>query len=170
MILKGSGGTQHSATTRDTQAPKRKDMRSTTVGGVGGGVRHGVLVCRAGEEGGGRCAGGGCSSRYLIVTLCCQGKKFRKDTKEAVKKSSAWFPLLWGWGSFQSMSGTERAQESFGRKMRKLSLYNDKEKPLVGSIDGSLATIQVFTQNNTILMLSSDKGLQNSLGFKKTGR
>ena len=38
-------GTPQSATTRDAQAPKRTDMRSTTLGGGGGGVWHGVLVC-----------------------------------------------------------------------------------------------------------------------------
>ncbi len=44
--------------------------------------------------------------------------------------------------------------------MHKLSLYVDKEKLLAGSIDQSLATMRVFMQYNTILMLSSDKGLQ----------
>ena len=39
--MTGSGGKQLSATTRDVHAPKRKEMRSTTVGGGGGGVRHG---------------------------------------------------------------------------------------------------------------------------------
>ena len=65
-----------------------------------------------------------------------------KDTKEAAKKSSLWFPLPWGWGFSQSLSATERAQESFQRNMHKLSLYDDEEKPSVASISGYLATMQ----------------------------
>ena len=99
----------------------------------------------------------------LVISLSCCAFKERssaKDTKEVVKKSLSWFPLPWGWRSFQSLSAAERAQESFRRKMRKLPLYGHEEKPLAGSIDRSLATMRVFTQNNTILMLSSDKGLR----------
>jgi hypothetical protein len=58
VTTKGSGGIQQSATMRGAQSPKRKDVRLTTVRGGGGEVRHGVLVCRRGEEGGGRHAGG----------------------------------------------------------------------------------------------------------------
>ncbi len=65
-----------------------------------------------------------------------------KDTKEAAEKSSSWFPLPWGWGSSQSLSATERAQESFRRKMRDLLLYDDQEKPSAASIDGYSATMR----------------------------
>ena len=65
-----------------------------------------------------------------------------KDTKEAAEKSLSWFPLKWGWGYSQLLSATERAQESFRRKMRKLLLYEDKEKPSAASIDGYLATMR----------------------------
>jgi hypothetical protein len=98
----------------------------------------------------------------LVVSLSHCAIKERsstKDTKEVVEKSLLWFPLPWGWGSFQLLSTTERAQELLRRKMHKLSLYDNKEKPLAGSIDGSLATMRVFMQNNTILM-SSDKDLR----------
>ena len=40
-------GKQQSATMRDAQAPKHKEMRSKTVGGGGGGVRHGPAGCQA---------------------------------------------------------------------------------------------------------------------------
>ena len=40
-----------------------------------------MLICRGGAEGGGRHAGGGCSSRHLIVSSCRQGKKFREGYK-----------------------------------------------------------------------------------------
>ena len=64
-------GTQQSAITmRDAQAPKRRDMRSLTVRGGGGGVWHGVLVCEGDKEGGGQHTGGGCSSCRLIVSSC----------------------------------------------------------------------------------------------------
>lgn len=67
-----------------------------------------------------------------------------KDAKkDAVEKSSSWFPLPWGWGSSQSLSATERAQESFRRRMRELSLYDDEEKTSAAStIDGSSATMR----------------------------
>ena len=39
--MTGGGSRQQSATTRDAQAPKRKEMRLPTMGGGGGGVRHG---------------------------------------------------------------------------------------------------------------------------------
>ena len=81
VMTKGGGGTHQSATMRDTQAPKHKDMRLTTVGGGGGRVWHGVLVCQGGDEGGGWCTGEGCSSCHLIVLLCLQGKEFRKGYK-----------------------------------------------------------------------------------------
>jgi hypothetical protein len=56
----------------------------------------------------------------LVISLSRRAVKERssaKDTKEAVKKSSSWFPLPWGWGSSQSLSATVRVQESFRRKM-----------------------------------------------------
>jgi hypothetical protein len=99
----------------------------------------------------------------LVISLSHRAVDERsstKDAKEVVEKFSSWFPLPWGWGSSQSLSATEKAQEPFRRKMHVLSLYDNKEKPSAGSIDGSLARMRVFTQNNTILMLSSDKGLQ----------
>ena len=52
-------GKQQSATMRDVQAPKRKEMRSTTVGGEGLGVRHGPVGCRI------------ASCRPLIVPPSC---------------------------------------------------------------------------------------------------
>ena len=60
VMTKGGGSTQQSATTRDVQAPKRKEMRSATVGGGGGGVQCGLLVFQGGEEGRGQRADGGC--------------------------------------------------------------------------------------------------------------
>ena len=48
----------------------------------------------------------------LIVSLsrcAIKERSYAKDTKEAVEKSSLWFPLPWGWGSSQSLSTTERA-------------------------------------------------------------
>ena len=113
VTTKGGSGTQQLATTRDAQAPKHKDMRSTTVGGGGGGVWHGMLVRRGVEEGGGRPTGGGCSSYRLIVLSSVEERSSTKDTKEAVEKSSSWFPLPWGWVSFRLLSVTERKQESF---------------------------------------------------------
>ena len=78
----------------------------------------------------------------LIVSLSRCAVKERssaKDTMEAVEKSLSWFPLQWGWGSCQSLSAAERAQESFWRKMCELSLNTDEEKPSAGSIDRSSA-------------------------------
>ena len=105
----------------------------------------------------------------VVSSYCCaiEERSSMKDTKEAVEKSSSWLPLPWGWESFQSLSVTERVQELCQRKMHELPMYNNKEKPSAGSINGSLATMRVFTQNNTILMLSSDKGLQMLLSCVK---
>jgi hypothetical protein len=144
VTTNGGGGTQQSATTRDTQAP----------------TKH--KVCWFVEEVRREEGGVQVEDAPLVISLSCNAIEERSsvnDTKEAVKKSLLWFPLPWGWGPFQPLSAMERAQELFQRKMRKLSLYNDEENPLAGSINRSLATMHVFMQNNTILMLSSDKGL-----------
>ena len=113
VTTKGGGGTHQSAITRDVQAPKHKDMRSTIVGGGGGVVWPCGLVRQGGEEGGGWRAGG---DAPLVVSLSCcavEKRSSTKDTKEAVEKSSSWFPLPWGCGSFQLFSATERVQELF---------------------------------------------------------
>ena len=78
----------------------------------------------------------------VVKETSIEERSSAKDTSEAAKKSSSWFPLPWGWGSSQSLSATERAQESFRRKMRELLLYNDKANPLAASIDGYLAMMR----------------------------
>lgn len=79
----------------------------------------------------------------VVKETSIEESRSTKDAKkDVVEKSSSWFPLLWGWGS-QSLSATDRAQESFRRRMRELSLYDDEEKTSAAStIDGSSATMR----------------------------
>lgn len=79
----------------------------------------------------------------VVKETSIEESRSAKDTKrDVVEKSSSWFPLPWGWGS-QSLSATERAQESFRRRMRELSLYVDEEESSAAStIDGSSATMR----------------------------
>ncbi len=52
----------------------------------------------------------------LVVSLsrhAVEERSSAKDTKKVVEKFWSWFPLPWGWGSFQLLSVTERAHESF---------------------------------------------------------
>ncbi len=58
----------------------------------------------------------------VVKETSIEERSSAKDTSEAAKKSLSWFPLPWGWGSSQSLSATERAQESFRRKMCELLL------------------------------------------------
>ncbi len=78
----------------------------------------------------------------VVKETSIEERSSAKDTKEAAENSLSWFPLPWGWGSSQSLSATERAQELFRRKMRKLSLYDDEEKPLAASINGYSAMMR----------------------------
>jgi hypothetical protein len=80
----------------------------------------------------------------VVKETSVEEKKSARETREAVvEKSSSWFfPLPWGWGSSQSSSATETAQELFRRRMRELSLYDDGVEPTAASIDGSSATIR----------------------------
>ena len=80
----------------------------------------------------------------VVKETSIEESRSAKDTKkDTVEKSSSWFPLPWGWGSSQSLSATERAQESFRRRMRELSLYDDEEESSAAStVDGSSATMR----------------------------
>ena len=110
---------QQSATTRDTQAPNCKKMRSATVGGGGGGVRHDPAGCPI-------------ASRHPLVVLpscplfvlaCC---RIASPCPLVAPYSLTWFHPVW-YTKYQKYSHLVQ-----NLRYRRICIYSYIEKVLCG--------------------------------------